>query len=628
MIRSLLRRTLQDLVKAFPQPARRVADFCFRELGEKPKPSAPKRPDLKAKVERQARQIELQKARLRERDHRLSAYKDKVGFYKHKLEAQKKEMEGLTRGLYARPVNGNGQHAQKSGESRPFDLAAFQEAGFSGPISVFAPAQCRLITTHLRQAPRIKPAEWSKGKAVTDYFWYELATQPVLLDALKQVLGDDVILWGATLIRREPGRAHPWHTDIESSCPNGGFASVWIGLENTCAQTGLQVVTRSHALGKAIQQAAQEHGVPRGSATPEAALAWAQQIDPSAALVQPEIGDGEALVFDGRLWHGSYNSLQSQTRTALLLQYSRADRTVRLMDPKQLEWPFRFLAEPLPPVLVVAGRGDGTVNRVVPPPQPSGKTASALVSGIHPMPLPLMEDTDRGWRPHHIFRGTTQNLDHVTCHMSILSAGKSPHLPHAHAEEEILIILDGEADLIVSDGAQLDGATAKRARRGDLIYYAPFQHHTIRNPSAAPVTYLMLKWRVGETATDAVPSAQLFHFDLTPKTAKPRWSDSLFKLATPSLSRFASHVTVLQPGAGYEAHADPYDVAILLLEGEVETLGRRVAAPSFFYHGAGELHGMRNVGEAPARYLVFELQAGDVAQPIDAEPVTQHARAG
>ncbi len=189
MIRSLLRRTLQDLVKAFPQPARRVADFCFRELGEKPKPSAPKRPDLKAKVERQARQIELQKARLRERDHRLSAYKDKVGFYKHKLEAQKKEMEGLTRGLYARPVNGNGQHAQKSGEARPFDLAAFQEAGFSGPISVFAPAQCRLITTHLRQAPRIKPAEWSKGKAVTDYFWYELATQPVLLDALKQVFG-------------------------------------------------------------------------------------------------------------------------------------------------------------------------------------------------------------------------------------------------------------------------------------------------------------------------------------------------------------------------------------------------------------------------------------------------------
>ena len=219
MIRSLLRRTLQDLVKAFPQPARRVADFCFRELGEKPKPSAPKRPDLKAKVERQARQIELQKARLRERDHRLSAYKDKVGFYKHKLEAQKKEMEGLTRGLYARPVNGNGQHAQKSGEARPFDLAAFQEAGFSGPISVFAPAQCRLITTHLRQAPRIKPAEWSKGKAVSDYFWYELATQPVLLDALKQVLGDDVILWGATFIRREPGRAHPWHTDIEFLLP-------------------------------------------------------------------------------------------------------------------------------------------------------------------------------------------------------------------------------------------------------------------------------------------------------------------------------------------------------------------------------------------------------------------------
>ena len=122
--------------------------------------------------------------------------------------------------------------------------------------------------------------------------------------------------------------------------------------------------------------------------------------------------------------------------------------------------------------------------------------------------------------------------------------------------------------------------------------------------------------------------AQLFHYELTPKTVKPRWSDSLFKLATPSLSRFASHVTVLQPGAGYEPHADPYDVAILLLEGEVETLDRRVGAPTFIYYGAGELHGLRNVGTSPARYLVFELQAGNPAQPITTEPAMQNARVG
>ena len=632
MVRSVLRKGLRGLVKVFPRTARRVADFSLRELGGKASRSARKALDLEAKVERQARQIEKQKSALRDRDERISAYKDKVDFYKHKLEAHKKKLEGPTRALSTRPesVTGNGRQPAdvQNAAPRRFDFADFQEIGFFGPFGVFAPAQCRLIANHLRETPRIKPAEWSKGKAVTDHFWYELATQPALLNVLKQVLGDNVILWGARLVRREPGQAHPWHTDIESSCADGGFASVWIGLENTCAQTGLQLVTRSHALGKTIQQIAQEHGASRGSASPETVLAWAQEIDPSAELTQPEIGDGEAIVFDGRLWHGSYNSLQSETRSALLLQYARADRPVRLTDPKQLEWPFRFLPDPLPPVIAVAGEGNGALNRVVPAPRPSGKTASALVSGIHPMPLPLEEDTDRGWRPHHIFRGTTQNLDHVTCHMSILSAGKSPHLPHAHAEEELLIVLDGEADLIVSEGARLDGATAKRARRGDLIYYAPYQHHTIHNPSAAPVTYLMLKWRAG--ATDAVPSAQLFHYDLTPKTAKPRWSDSLFKLATPSLSRFASHVTVLQPGAGYEPHADSYDVAILLLEGEVETLGRRVIATSFVYHGAGELHGMWNVGVAPACYLVFELQAASPAellgQPVTAERARSRAR--
>ncbi len=70
---------------------------------------------------------------------------------------------------------------------------------------------------------------------------------------------------------------------------------------------------------------------------------------------------------------------------------------------------------------------------------------------------------------------------------------------------------------------------------------------------------------------------------------------------------------MLQPGAGYEPHADPYDVAILLLSGTVETLDRTLTAPGVIYYCAGEPHGMRNVGQDPARYLVFEFHPGAAA---------------
>jgi hypothetical protein len=63
----------------------------------------------------------------------------------------------------------------------------------------------------------------------------------------------------------------------------------------------------------------------------------------------------------------------------------------------------------------------------------------------------------------------------------------------------------------------------------------------------------------------------------------------------------------LPAGKGYEAHIDPYDVAIILLEGEVETLGTRVSPTGVIFYGAGETHGMWNPGHTIAKYLVFEF---------------------
>ena len=38
--------------------------------------------------------------------------------------------------------------------------------------------------------------------------------------------------------------------------------------------------------------------------------AWAKEIDRSTHLVKPNMADGEAIIFDGRLWHGTENERQ------------------------------------------------------------------------------------------------------------------------------------------------------------------------------------------------------------------------------------------------------------------------------------------------------------------------------
>ena len=73
------------------------------------------------------------------------------------------------------------------------------------------------------------------------------------------------------------------------------------------------------------------------------------------------------------------------------------------------------------------------------------------------------------------------------------------------------------------------------------------------------------------------------------------------------LRKIKSHCSIVAPGQGYEPHADAYDVAILLYEGSVETLGQTVSAPSLIYYAMGEPHGMRNTGNTIARYVVIEF---------------------
>jgi quercetin dioxygenase-like cupin family protein len=81
----------------------------------------------------------------------------------------------------------------------------------------------------------------------------------------------------------------------------------------------------------------------------------------------------------------------------------------------------------------------------------------------------------------------------------------------------------------------------------------------------------------------------------------------LFEGPTAFLGKLHAHVTELQPGGGYPAHADKYDVAIIVFSGTVETLGQRLGPGGSVYYSAGQRHGMRNVGTDPAKYLVFEF---------------------
>ena len=242
----------------------------------------------------------------------------------------------------------------------------FEANGFFIVRGVLGFAERRAILRHEKLAGKPKAAEaWMKDRAAIDPFYYGLMTDKRLTALLSPILGQDIVGWGVDLVKKRPGQVHPWHSDIESCAPNGGFASLWIGLAHTSKSSALHVISRSHKFGITVQQALHDQKIARREVTDSDIIEMAKARDDKAELIVPDLRNGDVLVFDGRLWHGSRSSQRWFPRTAALLQYARADRPVRMFDRKQLEWPLRYREDVLPPVVAVCGSAPASVNRVV-----------------------------------------------------------------------------------------------------------------------------------------------------------------------------------------------------------------------------------------------------------------------
>ncbi len=502
-------------------------------------------------------------------------------------------------------------------DTRKSDALALATDGFIGPVRLLSAAQSALIARHWQQIRGSVSLEWLKGLAASDRVFFDIATDPALLARLRPLLGDDIVLWGVSIIERDPGQIHPWHTDIESS-GEGRFVSVWIGIENMSRAAALKVMSRSHTLGKTIQQVQHEHGRQRGEATDEAVLEWSRRLDPAATLVHPSMTDGEAVIYDGRLWHATDNR-SDRRRTALLLQYAAAnDAPTRVPDFSQAEWPFRYTSQRIP-VIAASGRADPKCRVVLPPILCEGRErVTTIVQPFIVQPSsPSANGPSAPWQTFAFFHAPSVSFQAIESHASTLAPGHSPHPPHTHIEEELLIALQGDAEILIPEGPAPDNARIERLAPGDFVYHPAYQYHTIRNAGDRPISYLMFKWQAAPLVAAAPLASSVFRLGgigARPE-AEPFKTTLLFEHPTLFLSKLHAHVTDLQPGASYAPHVDDYDIAIVMLTGKVETLGRIVEPFGAIYYAAGEPHGMRNVGTEPARYLVFEFHA-----PADDRP--------
>jgi quercetin dioxygenase-like cupin family protein len=86
-----------------------------------------------------------------------------------------------------------------------------------------------------------------------------------------------------------------------------------------------------------------------------------------------------------------------------------------------------------------------------------------------------------------VVREPTPTLDELEIHISTLKPGQSPHAPHKHEHEELLIVKEGTLETFQN------GAT-RRVGPGGIIFQASNEMHNVTNVGQTPAVYYVIGW--------------------------------------------------------------------------------------------------------------------------------------
>jgi ectoine hydroxylase-related dioxygenase (phytanoyl-CoA dioxygenase family) len=154
------------------------------------------------------------------------------------------------------------------------------------------------------------------GMAVASPIFKKAAAHPVLVDALKQIIGDHVVFLSDKLVFKDASIdfGSPWHQDYPY-WKGSHKISVWIALDDASPESGcLRVVPGSHLKGAA------HHGGDASDGLGFRNRLGDEEID-GLEIVDLVASRGDAIIFHDLLYHASYPNSSGKDRWALISTY-------------------------------------------------------------------------------------------------------------------------------------------------------------------------------------------------------------------------------------------------------------------------------------------------------------------
>lgn len=95
-----------------------------------------------------------------------------------------------------------------------------------------------------------------------------------------------------------------------------------------------------------------------------------------------------------------------------------------------------------------------------------------------------------------LFDGATRTFRDLKGHITTLNPAETPHVPHRHPDEELILVREGTLEVTVNGAVHTAGA-------GAVIFLASQDEHGLRNAGPGRATYFVFRFVTAETPAAA-----------------------------------------------------------------------------------------------------------------------------
>jgi len=226
------------------------------------------------------------------------------------------------------------------------EFKKFNSEGYMGPYKLLEYPDCLNILSE-KYIPKQLYA-WQKSIHEKSALVTNLASHPTIIQKLKKILGNNILLWGSAFVHQKPNNEHTWHLDVEYGSFKG--LTLWLGLKNVNQKTPVSLITHSHNIDTAPQELKNNDNI--NIKDDNAVLERAKKIDPSCEIKTFHLNPGEFIIWSGRTWHKTSNT-DKKARDSIILQYCSTDNIVKI--PANYEYPNTQWSDKQPPCILVSG---------------------------------------------------------------------------------------------------------------------------------------------------------------------------------------------------------------------------------------------------------------------------------